>query len=60
MKPNIWRYLGVGLPVAQPNLRVLHLAPVEELDSAAEAVEAFQAGFDPNTDAAPPREPPIV
>jgi hypothetical protein len=39
---------------------LFHLARVEELDSAAEAVEAFQAEFDPNTDAAPPREPPIV
>jgi predicted deacylase len=49
-----------NLPLVNEGEALFHIARVEELDSAAEAVEAFQAEFDPNTDAAPPREPPIV
>jgi predicted deacylase len=49
-----------NLPLVNEGEALFHIARVEELDSAAVAVEAFQAEFDPNADVAPPREPPIV
>jgi len=49
-----------NLPLVNEGEALFHIARMEELDQAAGAVEAFQAEFDPNTDAAPPKEPPIV
>jgi predicted deacylase len=49
-----------NLPLVNEGEALFHIARMEELAQAAEAVEAFQAEFDPSTDSAPPREPPIV
>ncbi len=49
-----------NLPLVNEGEALFHIARFEKPDSAAQAVEAFQAEFDPNTDAAPPAEPPIV
>ena len=49
-----------NLPLVNEGEALFHIARFEKPDSVAEAVEAFQAEFDPNTDSAPPTEPPIV
>ncbi len=49
-----------NLPLVNEGEALFHIARFEKPDSAAQAVEAFQAEFDPNTDSAPPPEPPIV
>ena len=49
-----------NLPLVNEGEALFHIARMEKLDQAAQAVEAFQAEFDPNTDTARPTDPPIV